>query len=139
MTEITVHEALRLLAREAADLANATLRDHDLTYIQYLTLGAIATHGPIDAAAVGRRIWVATASAAGAAATLRGRGYITRDETGGMSKPLLITQPGLAALTACDRRMAKIDSELMRFINEDTADALMAASIKLRGWYDMPV
>lgn len=142
MHNLTVYESLRALNREANDLATSALREHGLNLNQYLALAAIADHGPLTAYAVATRMWVAEASVGHAIATLRGKGYVIRDEKpdgGGPAKPLLITQAGMVALTAAAKSMRSVDRDMGRYLTDAAAEGVMAAHVKLRGWYDLPL
>lgn len=139
MSQLTLRESLRVLAREAADISETVARDHGMNVLQYTVLGAVADHGPITAYEVSRRIWVADGSVVHAAAMLRGRNYITRDENGpAPSKPLMITQSGLKILADCTKAMEAVDLHMAKFINTITREGIAEAHTKMRKWYDIP-
>lgn len=141
MTNLTLHESLRALEREAQDLAATVLRDHNLTYNQYLTLACIGDHAPISAADVSKHLTQAPGSVAHATSTLRGRGYVMRENNppNGLVLPLYITQTGLAVLAAATKSMLDVDRQLRRYLTDTTAEGITNAYLTLRDWYDLPI
>jgi len=137
VTQLTLYHNLRNVAREAEAVCAATVGEYGLNAMQYTALSVIGDYGPIHASSVARHMWSAEASVMHAVATLRGRGYIIREEGRGVAKPLLITQQGLTVLDKCTRAMAAAEQHLRRFINPDTITGLADAHTKLLDWYDI--
>lgn len=138
VTQITLYQSLRNLAREHDEVCNATVKEFGLNATHYRALSVIGDHGPITSSNVARHMWCAyEASAAHAIAHLRGRGYVIREERRGHAKPLMITQSGMDILAKCTRAMDAAEVHMRRFISTATADGITAAHARMISWYEI--
>jgi DNA-binding MarR family transcriptional regulator len=107
------------LLRRCHQIAVAIFLDEcqafDLTPLQYVTLSALATHGPLDKATVGGVVALDRTTIAVVVKNLEQRGFVTirPSDQDRRAKPIKITAKGLSLVSSVQSEVAKAQERII--------------------------